>query len=90
MLEPVLAKLARPGMANPDDPESPTDDVESPDLAPKHIDRGRKPWINPRHHLGELIAEVLDHARTRREAELRHNRGRERGGQGGGGDDDLP
>lgn len=58
--------------------------------APKHLDPGRKPRINHRHHLGELIAEVLDHARTRREAELRHNRGRERGGQGGGGDDDLP
>lgn len=32
LLEPVLAKLARPGMNNPDDPESPAGDVESPDL----------------------------------------------------------
>lgn len=32
MLEPVLAKLARPGMNNPDDPESPRGDVDSPDL----------------------------------------------------------
>lgn len=32
LLEPVLAKLARPGMNNPGDPESPTGDVESPDL----------------------------------------------------------
>ncbi|WP_420751207.1 DUF222 domain-containing protein [Rhodococcus sp. O3] len=29
LLEPVLAKLARPGMNNPDDPESPSGDVES-------------------------------------------------------------
>ena len=29
LLEPVLAKLARPGMNNPDDPESPCGDVES-------------------------------------------------------------
>ncbi|WP_072813667.1 HNH endonuclease signature motif containing protein [Rhodococcus zopfii] len=32
LLEPVLAKLARPGMNNPDDPESPTGDVESESL----------------------------------------------------------
>ncbi|EOM77722.1 HNH endonuclease [Rhodococcus rhodnii] len=30
LLEPVLAKLARPGMNNPDDPESPSGDVDSP------------------------------------------------------------
>ncbi|MGW0019558.1 DUF222 domain-containing protein [Rhodococcus sp. NPDC003382] len=32
LLEPVLAKLARPGMNNPDDPESPSGDVESETL----------------------------------------------------------
>ncbi|MGV9748066.1 DUF222 domain-containing protein [Rhodococcus zopfii] len=32
LLEPVLAKLARPGMNNPDDPESPSGDVESESL----------------------------------------------------------
>ncbi|MFZ2528817.1 MAG: DUF222 domain-containing protein [Rhodococcus sp. (in: high G+C Gram-positive bacteria)] len=32
LLEPVLAKLARPGMNNPDDPESPRGDVESETL----------------------------------------------------------
>ena len=32
LLDPVLAKLARPGMNNPDDPESPRGDVESEDL----------------------------------------------------------
>ncbi len=32
LLEPVLAKLARPGMNNPDDPGSPCGDVESPAL----------------------------------------------------------
>ena len=32
LLEPVLAKLARPGMNNPDDPESPSGDVDSPAL----------------------------------------------------------
>ncbi|SEL70223.1 HNH endonuclease [Rhodococcus maanshanensis] len=32
LLEPVLAKLARPGMNNPDDPESPSGDLDSPDL----------------------------------------------------------
>lgn len=32
LLEPVLAKLARPGMNNPDDPDSPPGDVDSPDL----------------------------------------------------------
>ncbi|MGN5237749.1 DUF222 domain-containing protein [Rhodococcus sp. SJ-3] len=32
LLEPVLAKLARPGMNNPDDPESPSGDVDSPNL----------------------------------------------------------
>lgn len=32
LLEPVLAKLARPGMNNPDDPESPSGDVESATL----------------------------------------------------------
>ena len=32
LLEPVLAKLARPGMNNPDDPESPRGDVESESL----------------------------------------------------------
>ncbi|MGW4481037.1 DUF222 domain-containing protein [Rhodococcus triatomae] len=32
LLEPVLAKLARPGMNNPDDPESPSGEIVSPDL----------------------------------------------------------
>lgn len=32
LLEPVLAKLARPGMNNPDDPDSPRGDVESESL----------------------------------------------------------
>ncbi len=32
LLEPVLAKLARPGIHNPDDPESSGGDIESPDL----------------------------------------------------------
>ncbi|WP_068156745.1 HNH endonuclease signature motif containing protein [Rhodococcus phenolicus] len=32
LLEPVLAKLARPGMNNPDDPASPRGDVESESL----------------------------------------------------------
>ncbi|WP_238072099.1 DUF222 domain-containing protein [Rhodococcus zopfii] len=32
LLEPVLAKLARPGMNNPDDPDSPLEDVESESL----------------------------------------------------------
>ncbi|MFC4604088.1 HNH endonuclease signature motif containing protein [Rhodococcus kronopolitis] len=32
LLDPVLAKLARPGMNNPDDPQSPSGDVESPIL----------------------------------------------------------
>ncbi|MEZ5153919.1 DUF222 domain-containing protein [Rhodococcus zopfii] len=32
LLEPVLAKLARPGMNNPDDPDSPRRDVESDTL----------------------------------------------------------
>ncbi len=32
LLEPVLAKLARPGMNNPDDPDSPAGDVESDTL----------------------------------------------------------
>ena len=32
LLEPVLAKLSRPGMNNPDDPESPSGDVDSPAL----------------------------------------------------------
>ncbi|MFC9790722.1 DUF222 domain-containing protein [Rhodococcus sp. NPDC127528] len=32
LLEPLLAKLARPGMNNPDDPDSPTGDADSPSL----------------------------------------------------------
>lgn len=32
LLEPVLAKLARPGMNNPDDPDSPSGDAHSPAL----------------------------------------------------------
>ncbi|WP_345347103.1 HNH endonuclease signature motif containing protein [Rhodococcus olei] len=32
LLDPVLAKLARPGMNNPDDPDSPSGDVDSPTL----------------------------------------------------------
>ncbi|MDG3016132.1 HNH endonuclease signature motif containing protein [Speluncibacter jeojiensis] len=32
LLDPVLAKLARPGMNNPDDPESPSGDADSPTL----------------------------------------------------------
>ncbi|MFC9789961.1 DUF222 domain-containing protein [Rhodococcus sp. NPDC127528] len=32
LLEPLLAKLARPGMNNPDDPGSPSGDAESPSL----------------------------------------------------------
>ncbi|MFD1814465.1 HNH endonuclease signature motif containing protein [Rhodococcus gannanensis] len=32
LLEPVLAKLARPGMNNPDDPESPSGELYSPNL----------------------------------------------------------
>ncbi|WP_240794985.1 DUF222 domain-containing protein [Rhodococcus zopfii] len=32
LLEPVLAKFARPGMNNPDDPDSPSGDVESASL----------------------------------------------------------
>ncbi|WP_072750259.1 HNH endonuclease signature motif containing protein [Rhodococcus maanshanensis] len=36
MLEPILAKWARPGMNNPDDPESPTGDAEHP-----HVDRDK-------------------------------------------------
>ncbi|MGW5073616.1 DUF222 domain-containing protein [Rhodococcus sp. NPDC004095] len=32
LLDPVLAKLARPGMNNPDDPESPCGDIESDTL----------------------------------------------------------
>ncbi|SEK24876.1 HNH endonuclease signature motif containing protein [Rhodococcus maanshanensis] len=34
LLEPILAKWARPGMNNPDDPESPTGNAEHP-----HVDR---------------------------------------------------
>ncbi|MFC7449843.1 HNH endonuclease signature motif containing protein [Rhodococcus daqingensis] len=36
LLEPILAKWARPGMNNPDDPESPTGDAEHP-----NVDRDR-------------------------------------------------
>ncbi len=32
LLDPVLAKLARPGMNNPDDPDSPSGDVDAPAL----------------------------------------------------------
>ncbi|WP_051636846.1 HNH endonuclease signature motif containing protein [Rhodococcus sp. UNC363MFTsu5.1] len=36
LLEPILAKWARPGMNNPDDPESPTGNTEHP-----HVDRDK-------------------------------------------------
>ena len=32
LLDPVLAKWARPGMNNPDDPESPSGDAENPSI----------------------------------------------------------
>ncbi|MFC9555669.1 DUF222 domain-containing protein [Rhodococcus sp. NPDC056960] len=32
LLDPILAKWARPGMNNPDDPESPTGDAEDPSI----------------------------------------------------------
>ncbi|MFD1815248.1 HNH endonuclease signature motif containing protein [Rhodococcus gannanensis] len=51
--------------------------------APKHIDPGQKPRINHRHHLDELIAGALEHARARREAEVREQRGGACGATGG-------
>ncbi|MGW4479593.1 HNH endonuclease signature motif containing protein [Rhodococcus triatomae] len=50
--------------------------------APKHIDPGQKPRINRRHHLDELIAGALEHARARREAELREHHRRRSGACG--------
>lgn len=41
--------------------------------APAHIDPERRPRVNHRHHLGELLTQVLAHYRARRETELREH-----------------
>ncbi|MGW0177437.1 DUF222 domain-containing protein [Rhodococcus sp. NPDC003322] len=64
-------------------------------IAPRHIDPEQGPRVNHRHHLDEIIAESVKHARARREAEVRehHRRWHRYGMSGvdhGGGDDDAP
>lgn len=43
-------------------------------IAPPHIDPGRSPHVNHRHHLGELVAAALSHERARRETQRREDR----------------
>ncbi|AHK30152.1 hypothetical protein Pd630_LPD02929 [Rhodococcus opacus PD630] len=43
LLDPVLAKWARPGMNNPDDPESPSGDAENPSIDREALVAAEKP-----------------------------------------------
>ncbi|MGW6694236.1 DUF222 domain-containing protein [Rhodococcus sp. NPDC054953] len=56
-------------------------------IAPPHIDPERRPRINHRHHLGELVAGTLARYRARRAAEL-HRWREQRGGTDSG--EDVP
>ncbi|TQF68456.1 DUF222 domain-containing protein [Rhodococcus spelaei] len=57
-------------------------------IAPAHIDPERRPRVNHRHHLDDMIAEALRNDQARKDAEWRdrHRKGERRGG-GSRGDD---
>ncbi|MFE3293365.1 DUF222 domain-containing protein, partial [Rhodococcus sp. NPDC059234] len=41
---------------------------------PAHLDPGRQPRVNHRHHLDDLLAQALKRAQARKDNELRHRR----------------
>ncbi|MGW5071649.1 DUF222 domain-containing protein [Rhodococcus sp. NPDC004095] len=65
-------------------------------IAPPHVDPNRKPRVNHRHHLGDLVVGALARHRARRDAELRRWReqnerdNREHPDRATGGDDEVP